>query len=40
MIVVDANVLLYSYFPSEHKLIIDKLFFGGPQLDCPCLVEK
>ena len=37
MIVVDANVLLYSYFPSEHKLIIDKLFLEDPNWIAPSL---
>lgn len=37
MIVVDANVLLYSYFPSDYKLIVDKLFLEDPNWIAPIL---
>jgi predicted nucleic acid-binding protein len=37
MIVVDANVLLYSYFPSDNKFLIDKLFMEDPNWCAPPL---
>lgn len=37
MIVVDANVLLYSYFPSDHKSVVDRLFMEDPNWVAPAL---
>ncbi len=37
MIVVDANVLLYSYFPSDFKALVDKLFLEDPNWIAPAL---
>jgi predicted nucleic acid-binding protein len=37
VIVVDANILLYSYFPSDHKVIVDRLFMDDPAWMAPPL---
>lgn len=37
MIVVDSNILLYSYFPSDHKTIVDRLFMDDPDWMAPPL---
>ncbi len=37
MIAVDANVLLYCYFPSDHKFLVDRLFLEDPNWVAPAL---
>lgn len=37
MIVVDASILLYSYFPSSHGEIVERLFLRDPDWIAPPL---
>jgi predicted nucleic acid-binding protein len=37
MIVVDVNILLYSYFPSDYKNEVDSLFQKNPEWMAPPL---